>query len=377
MAVSVRHQPESVAEATELLCSLGQAGRPLHVCGGGTKLAWTPGHSKFEVAVETAGLNRVLEHNAGDFTAVLEAGVPLAEAQERFAAAGQMLAVDPPTMEGRATIGGVLASADSGPRRHRYGGMRDLVLGVTVVLSDGTVAKSGGRVIKNVAGYDLGKLFTGSRGTLGLVAVVALRLHPLPAHTSTLTASSDDPNVLALAAARLAALPLEAECLDVAWEPGGGRLLVRFAGATAAERAGGTAMRVRKLGLADPEVFADDDGLWVRQRAAQRQPDGAVVKIAHTIADLEAVLRAADKARARVVSRAGLGLSWVALSGDGDDVAARIGRLRQALPGTTATVLDGAHLIPDPRPAPDPGAQKVMERIKARFDPARIFPEGV
>jgi glycolate oxidase FAD binding subunit len=374
MAVSVRESPGSVSEAAELLRTLGQAGRPLYVRGGGTKLGWAPGHAKFEVAVETAGLNRVLEHNTGDFTAVLEAGVPLQVAQEQFAATGQMLALDPPLMDGRATIGGVLATADSGPRRHRYGGVRDLVLGVTVVLSDGTVAKSGGRVIKNVAGYDLGKLFAGSCGTLGLVASVAVRLHPLPAATATLRAQSDDPVRLAAAAAHLAGLPIEADCLDVAWEAGQGQLLVRFAGATAAERAAHTRELVD---LDDAHTIEDDDEIWERQRAAQRQPDGAVAKLAHVITGLEGVLRAADRTRARVVCRAGLGLSWLALHGDGDDVAARLLTLRAQLPEASVTVLDGAHLVPDPRPAPDAGARAVMERIKARFDPARIFPEGV
>ena len=108
--------------------------------------------------------------------------MPLAEAQARSARAGQMLALDPPLGAGAAaTIGGVIAANDSGPLRHRYGGVRDLVVGITVVLSDGTIAKSGGKVIKNVAGYDLAKLFAGSFGTLGLIARVAVRLHPAPA----------------------------------------------------------------------------------------------------------------------------------------------------------------------------------------------------
>ena len=127
------------------------------------------------------------------------------EAQAAFGAAGQMLALDPPLGEGdAATIGGVIAANDSGPLRHRYGGVRDLVVGMTVVLSDGTIAKSGGKVIKNVAGYDLAKLFAGSFGTLGLIARVAVRLHPAPARTATLTAASDDPDALARAAVALA-----------------------------------------------------------------------------------------------------------------------------------------------------------------------------
>ena len=143
---------------------------------------------------DTRRLNRILEHNEGDFTAILEAGVPLVEAQAAFGAAGQMLALDPPLgADAAATIGGVIAANDSGPMRHRYGSVRDLVVGITVVLSDGTIAKSGGKVIKNVAGYDLAKLFAGSFGTLGLIARVAVRLHPAPPRTATVTARERRP----------------------------------------------------------------------------------------------------------------------------------------------------------------------------------------
>ena len=116
----------------------------------------------------------------GDFTAVLEAGVPFAEAQATFAEHGQRLALGPARTPAARRSAGSWPRADSGPLRHRYGGVRDLVVGTTVVLSDGTIAKSGGKVIKNVAGYDLAKLFAGSFGTLGLIATISVRLHPLP-----------------------------------------------------------------------------------------------------------------------------------------------------------------------------------------------------
>src|SRR5213079_1168486 len=130
-------------------------------------------------------------------------GVPISEAQAQFAQAGQSLAWDPPFAGGGggprnagvesepATIGGIVATADSGPLRHRFGGVRDLVVGITVVLSDGTVAKAGGKVIKNVAGYDLAKLFAGSFGTLGLIASVCVRLHPRQP-TASMTVQVDD-----------------------------------------------------------------------------------------------------------------------------------------------------------------------------------------
>ena len=143
-----------------------------------------------ETLLSTRRLARILEHEPGDLTCIVEAGLRLSELQAALAPHGQFLALDPP---GDPTLGACLAGDLSGPRRHRYGAMRDLVIGVTVVLADGTVASSGGKVVKNVAGYDLGKLFSGSRGRLGLVARLALRLHPRPPAEATVTAATDDP----------------------------------------------------------------------------------------------------------------------------------------------------------------------------------------
>src|SRR5688572_18121504 len=256
----------------------GTAGRAVRPVGGGTKLEWgsrPPGaDAEGAVDLQTSALGEIAEHNVGEFTAVLGAGVRLADAQAAFAGESQMLALDPPLGAGDgATVGGMIATADSGPLRHRYGGVRDLVVGMTVILSDGTVAKSGGKVIKNVAGYDVAKLFAGSYGTLGLIATVAVRLHPLPGTNATAVATSGDPVRLAEAAAALASLPLEADCLDVSWDGDRGHLLIRFGGAAAAHQAGITADRMRPLGLADARAEAEDVEIWNRQRAMQRSED--------------------------------------------------------------------------------------------------------
>jgi FAD/FMN-containing dehydrogenase len=168
-------EPSSLAEAADALAG-----------GRRVSIERTGG----DLVLSTRLLNRVLEHEPGDLTAIVESGIRLSELQSHLRAHGQRLSLDPP---GDPTIGACLAGDLSGPRRHRYGSMRDLVIGVTVVLADGTIASSGGRVVKNVAGYDLGKLFSGSRGRLGLIARVALRLHPLPAAEATVLAQTDDP----------------------------------------------------------------------------------------------------------------------------------------------------------------------------------------
>jgi glycolate oxidase FAD binding subunit len=353
-----------------MLAELGRAGRAVRPVGGRTQLDWgPPPATRSETELETVALDRILEHNTGDFTAVLEAGVPLARAQAAFAQSGQMLAWDPPLGESSAaTVGGLLASADSGPSRHRYGGVRDTVVGITVVLSDGSVAKAGGRVIKNVAGYDLAKLFAGSFGTLGLIAAICVRLHPASRSTATVTGRTDDPARLAATAIALARRPLEADCLDVGWERGVGEVLLRFSGATAERQARALAPT---LGLEQVVVHAEDQAIWERQRSRQRSREGAVLKVSGRPTDLPAIVAAAQASGATLVSRAALGLSWMCFEAGGD-LAQRIAATRSALAPRACTQLDGPR--ENGRPiAPETPTQALMQRVKQRFDPAAIF----
>ena len=218
--------------------------------------------------MSTAGLDQIVEHNAGDLTAVVQAGVTLKRLREMFEDAGQMLALDPPGDD--ATIGGVVATGDSGPLRHRYGGPRDLVLGVTVALPDGTVARAGGKVIKNVAGYDLSKLMTGSFGTLGLIVQVALRLHPLPRETVTAYGEADDPVDLARIAHAASHAQLEPIALDYEWRGDQGFVYMRFGG-VAAEAQAQAACEVLK------EAGANTSSIAVGRRAVARPGGQAAV----------------------------------------------------------------------------------------------------
>jgi glycolate oxidase FAD binding subunit len=177
-----------------------------------------------DVTLSTRLLKRVVEHSAGDLTTIVEAGIRLSELDRALAKHGQMLALDPP---GDPTVGACLAADLSGPRRHHYGTARDLVIGVTVVLADGTRASSGGRVVKNVAGYDLGKLFCGSRGTLGLIARVGLRLHPRPKASRTLVVPVADAERAQELAQTVLRSQLAPVAVDLLWP---GSLALQFEG---------------------------------------------------------------------------------------------------------------------------------------------------
>jgi len=384
-------RPANAAEAARALAAAAGAGRSVRVTGAGTKRGW--GHVVAQAGVElsTAGLDEIVEHNEGDLTAVLGAGVTLARAQATFARAGQMLAVDPPLgaavdptlgADGGATIGGTVATADSGPYRHRYHALRDLVIGVAVALPDGSVARAGGKVIKNVAGYDLAKLMTGAFGTLGVICEVSLRLHPRPVSTATAHAPGDDPALLAGVACALARRPLEPLALDLDWQRGGGAVLARFAGRTAAEQAAGAAQIMRQAGLQSATVVEDDEPLWERQRAGQRAAsEGAVVRVAATPRRLADVLEAGAAIGARVVARGAIGSAWVRLPGaQPAQLVAAVERLRARLAPSPATVLDAPEAVRaalDPWGALQPAAVELMRRVKARFDPQGTCNRGL
>jgi glycolate dehydrogenase FAD-binding subunit len=373
--------PATAQEAAELLRGYAERGIAVRFAGAGTK-PWGGAGTECEVELSTRALDTVVEHNRGDLTAVLQPGVSLRELDELLRAAGQMLALDPPLGEGdAATLGGVVATGDSGPLRHRYGAVRDLVLGSTVALSDGTLARAGGKVIKNVAGYDLAKLFTGSFGTLGLITEIAVRLHPRPPAEATATGTTDDPGLLQQAAIALSASSLEAQALDVRWEARTGMVLARFAGLAAAAQAAAAQRLLAATGV-EAASTEDDDELWARQRAAQRCADaGAVIRVSGRPGALADACVAAQIGGATLVGRAALGLYWLALptAAPGELVTA-IARVRKVLAPAPCVVLDApayvrAHL--DPWDHPEDAALVLMRRVKERFDPQRTCNPGI
>jgi glycolate dehydrogenase FAD-binding subunit len=366
-----------VASRQEEIAQQLAAARSVRIVGGGTKLGWgRPVDASSELS--TAGLDRVVEHNAGDLTAVVEAGVPLSALQGRVGEAGQMLALDPP--DSGATIGGVVATADSGPLRARYGGPRDLVLGVRVALPDGNVVKSGGKVIKNVAGYDLGKLMAGSFGTLGAIVEVAVRLHPRPERTATAAGGTTDSGTLAAAALELAHAPLEQLSLDFRWGGGDGALLARFGGAAARPQAEAALRLMEGAGL-EGSLVEDDESIWSLQRDGQRSAEGTIVRVSGAPSRAASLLATATRLGARVVGRAGLGLSWIAVDDRSpDDAAAAVVELRRELSPSPCVVFDAPRQIRervDPWGPLDPALQTLTRRVRELFDPAGTCNPGL
>jgi glycolate oxidase FAD binding subunit len=268
--------------------------------------------------LDASGLGRVLEHESGDLTCTVEAGIRVSALAAALAPSGQRLSLDPP---GDPTIGGCIAGNLSGPLRHRFGAPRDLVLGVTLVLADGTIVNAGGTVVKNVAGYDLGKLVCGSHGRLAFIGRVSLRLHPLPAASATVVVETGD---TASVVAALLGSQLVPSALDVLHP---GRVAVLFEGGAAAVAAQVEATRALVGGA---EVGC---AVWSESRSRQGAAEG----------------------RARF---------------EPGELRDLLGRVPEAVVRPAA----GVAYLPTPGPddTPEP-VLRLQERVRARFDPQRVL----
>jgi glycolate oxidase FAD binding subunit len=363
--------PTTVEELAELLRDSAAEGTSVGVCGHMSKIDQGADPTSLDLLIGTASMDRIVEHAAGDLVVTAEAGVPLATLQEHVGKAGQRLALDPP--EPDATVGGVVAAAASGPRRLRYGTPRDLLIGVTIVLADGTVAHSGGKVVKNVAGYDLGKLFTGSFGTIGVIAKCTFRLHPEPVAIRVVTAHPDD---VADAVRRIG--PTGAVPSAVEWD--GTSLVVVIesieAGADAQAKAvcGAIAGEITET---LPDGFGERP--WRLHRSGEFAPAGQVgLKVTHRLGALREALAAIGQElpAARVRGHVGSGVIWIG-SDNGDLSALEPLRKRVA-------EYDGSVVVVE---APDDAkrevdvwgpvrAMEIMRRIKERFDPDNRMSPG-
>ena len=209
-------EPENEKQLAAVLSFANGTGLSVAPRGGGTKMDWGNAPKQVDLILSTAKLNKIIEHAWADLTVTVEAGCTLQSLQTALARHGQRLAFDGLWPE-RATVGGALSTNDSGTLRLRFGALRDLIIGVTLALPDGTLASSGGKVVKNVAGYDLPKLATGALGTLGVITRAVFRLHPLPKKTNSLSFQANSAEemrsfLLAIQDSKLAHTSLQVRC---------------------------------------------------------------------------------------------------------------------------------------------------------------------
>ncbi|HVV14684.1 FAD-binding oxidoreductase [Amycolatopsis sp.] len=272
-------RPADLREAAE---ALADTAGPVAIRGAGTADGWADPVAPAPTTVDTSRLSGVLHYNPGDMTVEVRAGTPQSELQEELRANRQRVSFDAARVRRGATIGGLVATADSGPLALAHGSLRDLVIGATLVLADGTVARTGGHVIKNVAGYDLAKLMHGSYGSLALLAEVVLRLHPIPAGTATVRV----PCTLAEAAAHtveLMRLPLEPVAVE--WC---GELLIRLEGSEH-----GVAARAGKvIELLGGEITGEE--AWERHARLADPGQSVVLRIGCRPSKLPALLAGID-----------------------------------------------------------------------------------
>jgi glycolate oxidase FAD binding subunit len=363
--------PTSTEELSEILIGAAREKLCVSLTGGGTKLGLGNPPEQLDLLVRTRGMKKILEYAPADMVLIAEAGATLAEIQSVAREHRQMLALDPPFFE-QATIGGVIATADCGPRRMRYDAIKDLIIGATLIRADGAIAKSGGKVVKNVAGFDLPKLACGSLGTLFAVATATFRLHPLPEAIATtlsgpLTAAEIPASVLKIRDGQLE--PTSALVLrqGSSWQ-----LALRFEGFHAGVRDQCT--RLAQLMPAETLSESAASRLWARHSAIREQ--GAVrLKVSYLpsaqFADLAPKLLALGNDWVFYPS-VGLGyLSAVSL-----DVAALEVARAALLKAGSLTVLQAPETPGLERWGALPSGFAIMKNVKNSFDPERRLNRG-
>jgi glycolate oxidase FAD binding subunit len=394
--------PASIEEVAAVIGLAAEAALPVTPWGGGTAASVGMPAARAGLVVGLSRLNRLVEHEPGDLTATVEAGVTVEALQAALRSRGQWLSLDPPDAE-RATVGGVLSTNASGPRRHLYGTARDLLIGVTVVTAEGAVVKGGGKVVKNVAGYDLPKLFIGSYGTLGIIVEATVKLRPLPDDERLVGVSFDRLKDAGTAVRALMASDLIPNAVE---------LLDAIAGSALLGGSVGAALIVGFDGLPDQiewqcaelarlagacggrEARPLPRDAWPRLAAAVRAAFPATTAVMAfgvlptEVAEL--MEHGAEVARAR-----GMRSAWTAHAGVGVVGAALVSDREPQEPGPVAAVVSewrqmartgGGHATLEWAPLAvkaqvpvwdDPGAAgRIMQRIKAQLDPNNLLNPG-
>jgi glycolate oxidase FAD binding subunit len=376
-------RPGSTVETSAVLKAAAAHGHTVVARGGGTKLAWGVPPERVDIVVDTTRMDAVVEHAAGDLIVVVGAGKSLAELQGELGQAGQRLGVDPARS---GTVGGAVATAATGPTRLFHGAVRDLVIGMRFVRADGVAAHAGGKVVKNVAGYDLGKLLTGSLGTLGVITEVAFRLHPVPAAQRWVTCPVSESRDIQQAVSAIVHSQLVASGVELDRAPNGATLAVLFEGIPpGVEERVADAKKLLGVGATDSGEPPD----WWR---SEPEAGGVLIKVTHEIARLQQLLEALDAATdaaglaSTLRGSPAVGTALVGVRGrDGSSVPAAeavrdlVARLRERSGsfGGTVVVLEAPDEVRGALDVWGPvGALDLMRSVKEQFDPDRRLAPG-
>ena len=394
--------PGSVDEVAAIVAHAMETGVPIVPWGGGSAIGVGAPPARAGLVLVLTRLDALVEHEPGDLTATAQAGITIAALQAALRARGQWLSLDP-SDAARATLGGVLAANASGPRRHLYGTARDLLIGVTVVTADGAVVRGGGKVVKNVAGYDLPKLFVGSFGTLGVIVEATVKLRPLPDAERLVAVRFERLQDAGVALRNLLGSDLIPNAVDLLDGPSAGALGLPAAPATLAVGFDGLGEQVDwqvaelatvvvRCGGAKPAPLAAET--WARLASASRDAFDTPAAVM-TLSVLPAVVAETMEHGAQTARKRGLMSAWCAHAGVGHLTATLCADAPRPDPAPIAAVLEewraaaragGGHASVTWAPLPvksalpvwdEAGAAgRLMKRIKAQLDPNNLLNPG-
>ena len=380
----VPRQIAEPADAKDLAATLRAASRDKQITvlrGGGTKLGWGRTPSSVDLVVSTSKLNTLLVHRHGDLTVTAHAGVTLSQLNRELARHSQWLPVD--SAFDSATVGGIVATNDSGPMRHRHGTPRDLLIGVTLALTDGRLVKAGGTVVKNVAGYDLGKLVSGSFGTLGAIVDATFKLLPIPQASATLDAAYDDGDVLARDVMQVSSSQLEPMAFDVMLDGGEYRLRLLFASSPAAVSA--QIESAQRLLSKPSSILTDERELevWNAQVRSPWSGTGAVIRFGWLPAKLAEITTLMNEVQTIagpmvLAGRVGTGAGLLRVDADVRNQVAVVERLRSSVWVGNVSVLRADVELKKHVDVwgPQPSSFDAARALKKMFDPTGILNAG-
>ena len=360
--------PADEAEVASVLSAATARGLAVVARGGGTKLGWGSPPERCEIVLSTSRITGIVDHEPADLVCVVRAGTPLALLQETLAAApgfSQRLMLDPPH-GGAATIGGVVATAASGPLRTRFGTARDLVIGASFVLSDGTVGRSGGKVVKNVAGFDVAKLLVGSLGTLAVITEVAFRLHPVPDASRTVVLELRSTSELCGFAARVGRLQVTPSLVDIHWPHG--VALVRFD----SSEAGAAVQAERVVHDVGGRILAEGEAgvMYASLLGSPWNGGGMVCAVAVLPPRAVELLSTLSATCEAIAFRPLLGTGEVCFAPEA------LGAVRAAVRAVGGRLVIRRGDSPSAGVVDDPVALELMRSVKLQLDPSRTLSPG-